>query len=75
LEILKRAKGFQSGEGVSWTESAESVREEALRRSAKAGYTTRDGNPINATKISSPGIGESKINVWPRDKHGNLIGD
>ncbi len=51
LEILKRAKGFQSGEGVSAFESESNVREEALRRSAKAGYTTRNGEPIGRTKI------------------------
>ena len=51
LEILKRAKGFQSGEGVSFTESESNVREEVLRRGAKAGYCTRNGEPIRATKI------------------------
>ncbi len=43
LEILKRAKGFQSGEGVSAFESESSVRDEVNRRSHKAGYTDRDG--------------------------------
>ena len=75
MEILKRAKSFQSGEGVSAFESEANVREEVNRRSHKAGYTTREGNPTFGTKIMGPGIGESKISVWPRDKEGNLIDD
>ncbi len=75
MEILKRAKGFQSGEGVSAFESESNVKEEVTRRAHKAGYCTRDGNPTHGTKIMGPGIGESKISVWPRDENGNLIGD
>jgi len=48
LEILKRAKG-DSGEIVDWNESG--VREEVLRRNAKAGYCTRNGEPTQRTKI------------------------
>lgn len=51
MEILKRAKGFQSGEGVSAFESEANVKEEVMRRSAKAGYTTKNGEPIGRTKI------------------------
>ncbi len=43
-------------------------------RSSRAGYTTREGNPI-PLKIMSRGCGESKLNVWPRDENGDLIGD
>ena len=43
--------------------------------SAKAGYTTKYGECPRATKIQNRGYGESKLNVWPRDKDGNLIGD
>ena len=45
LEIIERAKGFQAGEGVSAFESEANVREEVNRRSHKAGYTDRDGQP------------------------------
>ena len=45
MEILKRAKGHQDGEGVSVFESEANVREEVNRRSFKAGYTDRDGQP------------------------------
>ena len=69
LEILKRARCFQSGEGISAFESEANVREEALRRSAKAGYTRP------RTKIQNRGYGESNLNVWLRDENGNLIGD
>lgn len=50
LEILKRARGFQAGEGVSFLESESNVREEVLRRNAKAGYCNRDGSPAGAGK-------------------------
>ena len=43
-------------------------------RSHKAGYTARDGGPISF-KVMSRGFGKSKLNVWPRDKNGDLIGD
>ena len=45
MEILKRAREFQSGEGVSVFESETNVREEVNRRTWKAGYTDRDGQP------------------------------
>ncbi len=35
-------------------------------RSHKAGYTTREGGPT-LLKTMSRGLGESKLNVWPRD--------
>lgn len=74
MEILKRAKG-DSGEIVPFNTNTKDLKDEVNRRTAKAGYTTREGNPIHGTKIMGPGIGESKISVWPRDKKGNLIGD
>lgn len=53
LEILKRAKGFQSGEGVSFLESEANVREEVNRRTCKAGYTNREGGPPATGNIRS----------------------
>lgn len=73
MEILKRAKGFQSGEGVSAFESEANVREEVNRRTCKAGYTNREGGPPTTGKVMSQGIGERKLNIWPRDKNGQLI--
>jgi len=43
-------------------------------RSHRAGCTTREGGPI-LPKVMSRGFGASKLNVWPRDVNGNLIGD
>ena len=57
MEILKRAKGFQSGEGVSAFESEANVREEVNRRTCKAGYTERDGTPVRSS-------GEGKGDVF-----------
>jgi len=71
---MKRTKG-DSGEIVAWNENDSNVREEVNRRTAKAGYTTRYGEDPLATKVQNRGYGESKLNVWPRDDNGQLIGD
>ena len=44
LEILKRAKG-DSGDTVSFRHNEKDIQEEVNRRSYKAGYTDRDGQP------------------------------
>ena len=50
------------------------LRDEVNRRTAKAGYTTRYGECPRATKImTTVAWGKRKLNVWPRDKDGNLI--
>jgi len=74
MEILERAKG-DSGDIVSPFADEKELKEEVNRRTARAGYTTRLGEPPYRTKIMNNGFGESKLNVWPRDEHGNLIGD
>lgn len=67
VEVLVRNRG-NAGEVVSWNESESNVREEVLRRNAKAGYCTRNGEPTGATKImTSVSWGRTKLNVWPRD--------
>ena len=45
LEILKRAREFQSGEGIPWNANEADVRQEINQRTYKAGYTDRDGRP------------------------------
>lgn len=49
LEILKRAKS--GGEIVDWNESESNIREEANRRTCKAGYTNREGGPPTTGRI------------------------
>lgn len=50
--------------------------DESNRRSALAGYCSRKGEPLYRTKImESVSCGEIKLNIWPRDKDGKLIGD
>jgi hypothetical protein len=73
LEILKRAKS--GGEIVPPWVSQSDIETEVHRRTAKAGYTNKYGELTRRTKIMSNGVGESKLNVWPRDEQGNLIGD
>ncbi len=58
LEIIKRAKGEQDGEGVSAFESESNVREEVNRRTCKAGYTDRDGQP-KISRITSYSKGDT----------------
>jgi len=54
--------------------SQKDVIEESHRRSARAGYTTRFGESPYRTKIQTTvPFGREKLNVWPRDKNGNLI--
>ncbi len=52
MEILKRSKG-QSGEGVSFLESENNVKEEAIRRGCKAGICNSEGGPVCSGKIIS----------------------
>ena len=56
--------------------SEKDVHEECLRRNARAGYTTRLGEPPYRTKIMNNGFGESKLNIWPRNPiTGELLDD
>ena len=57
-------------ENVSETD----LKEEVNKRTSRAGYTTRYGECPYATKIqTTSNFGKVKLNVWPRDKAGNLI--
>lgn len=72
MEILNRAKDGCKlvPDGVSQTD----MREEVNHRTSKAGYTTKYGECLSATKIQTTvPFGETKLNVWPRDKNGQLI--
>ena len=68
MQILKRARNAEM-DIIPASESTGNVMEEANRRSAKAGYTS------GRTKIQNRGYGDSKLNQWPRDRNGNLIGE
>jgi hypothetical protein len=61
-------------EAIPDSVSEKDVIDESHKRSAKAGYTTRYGEPTYRTKIQTTcGFGSEKLNVWPRDKQGNLL--
>lgn len=50
------------------------LKDEVNRRTARAGYTTGFGEPPYRTKIMTTcPFGKEKLNIWPRDKNGNLI--
>lgn len=69
------AKG-NDGELVPWNADKKDVHEEVLRRNAKVGHSTKYGEPTYRTRImETVPCGKQKLNVWPRDKNGNLIGD
>jgi hypothetical protein len=54
--------------------SENDLRDEVNKRTAKAGYTTRFGEPPYATKImTTVPFGKVKLNLWPRDENGQLI--
>lgn len=62
------------GEFVPPGTSDKDVAEEVNRRTAKARLTTRYGECRDATRTQTTVLwGEQKLNVWPRDKDGNLI--
>lgn len=59
---------------VPATESESSIKDEVNRRTCKAGYTDRDGQPKYPPKIRIfGGTGKNNYNLWPRDEAGNLI--
>lgn len=61
---------------IPWNATEDELRDEVNSRTAKAGYTTRYGECPYSTKIQTTVLcGKTKINVWPRDKNGQLIGD
>jgi hypothetical protein len=54
--------------------SEKDLKDEVLRRNARAGYSTRFGEPPCRTKImATVNFGKVKYNIWPRDRNGNLI--
>lgn len=64
------------GDTVPFDTNEKDLREEVNRRTAKAGYTTKLGEPTYGTKIQGLNFwGEQKLNIWPRDENGNLIND
>jgi len=71
MQIINRAE--TGGELVPFNANESDIKAEVDRRTAKAGYTTGNGECPCRTKIMNNGFGESKLNVWPRDKAGNLI--
>jgi hypothetical protein len=74
VQILKRARGPNDGDITSFRDAPN--RNEINRRTWKAGYTDRDGQPKDLPKIRIfGGTGETKLNIWPRDERGNLIDD
>jgi len=63
-----------NGEIVPPNVSAKDLKDEANRRTAKCGYTTRYGEPPYQTKIMTTcNFGKERLNVWPRNEKGELI--
>lgn len=61
---------------VSSDVSEKDLQDEVNSRTCKAGYTTRYGEPMYSMKIQTTvPYGKTKINIWSRDKDGQLIGD
>lgn len=50
--------------------------DEAHFRARQAGYpVTREGKAEPRRIMTTVSRGATRLNVWPRDAHGNLIGD
>lgn len=72
-DLMKRAIARGDEELISPSRSDADVQAEMTQRGAKAGYMTKYGECSRRSKIMSRGFGDSRLNVWPRDKKGNLI--
>jgi len=73
LEIITRKNHGDEGDMAPFNAD---VHDEVLRRNAKVGYTTKYGECPRATKImTTVPCGKTKLNIWPRDENGQLIGD
>lgn len=59
------------------TRSESDLRDEMNHRSFKKGLTNRQGESCKGTgKIFTiVPFGKIRLNVWPRDENGNLLGD
>lgn len=74
-ELDKQAVARGDEELIPAGRSDKDLQAEMTERGAKAGWMTKHGECPRASKIMSRGFGESKLNVWPRDKDDNLIGE
>ena len=62
------------GELVPAGVSKRDLRYEANLRAHKAGYdVTRDGKPKPRRICTVVSLGQTRLNLWPRDETGNLI--
>ncbi len=76
MQINMHKRHGDAGEIVPTNVSEKDLRDEVNSRTAKAGYTTRYGECPYSTKIQTTvPCGKTKLNVWPRDKNGQLKGD
>lgn len=73
MEIIERKNHGNTGDTLPFYASEKVVQDEVNLRTWKAGHTNRQGERLYSTKIMARGFGESKLNIWPRDKDGNLI--
>ncbi len=76
-EAMRQAVARGDEELIPTSVSDVDLTDEMNARSCKAGLTNRQGECCRGTgkiMISVP-FGETKLNVWPRDKNGQLIDD
>ncbi len=62
-------------EVIPQNRSEKDLQDEMNSRSHKAGLTNRQGECCRGTGriMTTVPFGQQKLNVWPRDEHGNLI--
>ena len=58
MEILKRARGHSDGEILPFNHSEKDIKEEVNKRTCKAGYTDRDGQP-KVSRSNGAGKGDN----------------
>lgn len=76
-EAMREAVKRGDEELIPASVSNRDLQDEMNARSHKAGLTNRQGECCRGTGriMITSGFGESKLNVWPRDENGELIGD
>lgn len=72
---MERVKLPGDRELIPSTISQKDFVEEMNHHSHRLGHTTRYGEAPYSDRIMERGFGDKPLNIWPRDEHGNLIGD
>ena len=74
-EAMRQAVKSGDEELIPASVSDSDLTDEMNARSCKAGLTNRQGESVRGTGkiMTTVPFGKTKLNLWPRDEHGQLI--